>query len=389
MLGYSPPDPFSIRLLHSEKLSRPLSVARRPQLKGIQSLRGVAAILVIFLHLFYWLSQNFETMPEQPAWTCFGECGVDLFFVISGFIILYVTPAPFVSCGDQARFLIRRFARIYPTYWAISLPLFLLVLWKPAGFPLVKHHDQLFSSLFLLPQVNFPLLVVAWTLTFELYFYFMASFIFYWGRRARIVAFIAWFIAVIGANLLHLDASPNPWLHLVFSPFSAEFILGTFVAGFLLTGSVSLKGSHALRVVGIALLIIFLAGTVHARWRSLSFLTTDTHLRILVYGVPSVVIVWAVLQMEFQGQWNYIKSIAFLGDRSYSIYLLHVPIFAFVFKIAAGQHLNRTLFQTCFFVFVALAGLAASVELSYRYIEVPAQALGKRLAPHKIRPPTA
>ncbi len=94
----------------------------RHKLAGIQCLRAVAALLVVFYHLqlFEQKLPGEQVMPSQME---SGMAGVDLFFVISGFIVTTISLGKFASPGYALRFLRLRFFRIYPTYWVYFLGL--------------------------------------------------------------------------------------------------------------------------------------------------------------------------------------------------------------------------------------------------------------------------
>ena len=88
----------------------------------LQSLRAVAAGMVLLFHLYLWQIRYFPAVNWLPKGTFACEAGVDLFFVASGFIMMHITPLAHHSWRDQGIFLFRRFARIYPAYWTIALP---------------------------------------------------------------------------------------------------------------------------------------------------------------------------------------------------------------------------------------------------------------------------
>ena len=83
-----------------------------PQLRTIQVARGIAANLVVFSHLFL-VETKYTAAGVLPAFTLYGIAGVDLFFVLSGFIMVAVAGRDI----GPIEFLWRRATRIYPTYW--------------------------------------------------------------------------------------------------------------------------------------------------------------------------------------------------------------------------------------------------------------------------------
>jgi peptidoglycan/LPS O-acetylase OafA/YrhL len=103
-------------------------------------------------------------------------------------------------------------------------------------------------------------------------------------------------------------------------------------------------------------------------------------IRLLIYGLPAFVVLWVVLQMEIRHQWSWLKKIAWLGDRSYSIYLLHVPVLASL-MMPASKWMTHSGSAEVFGVTVAVVCfIMIPVEFFYQLVERPSHALAKRMA---------
>ena len=343
------------------------------ELYGVQSLRGVAALMVVLDH-----ASNIRAVSLLPKWLSVGEAGVDLFFVISGFIMMYVTPRPFRGWRDQAAFLVRRMGRVYPAYWALAFPL--LLLWKINPGHVYAHPERhdLIASLFLTPSPVVPIVSVAWTLVFELYFYWVASLIFYAGGALRLMLIAIWFTAIALANLLHPQPWENAWLKVWFCPITFEFIAGMFLAQLLQSRSHSIHvpGWVAGAGIGAAALVGFAAGWRHGQFN----IFAPDLVRFFSYGIPAVIVLGLVLKMELQQTWRGVGNFAWLGDRSYSIYLLHLPLMATAITVASRWiHFSGRIENL--HIFLVLAGLAiVPIELFYRWVEVPSHVVSRRLA---------
>ena len=98
---------------------------------NIQYLRGAAAVAVVCLHMYMWESKSTLGGGVLPRCFLAGDAGVDLFFVISGFIMIYIQPLRLNSILLYIRFLAHRVARIYPAYWLILLLLLPAYIAKP------------------------------------------------------------------------------------------------------------------------------------------------------------------------------------------------------------------------------------------------------------------
>src|SRR5258708_22608842 len=151
---------------------------------GIQILRGLAATLVVLHHSF---EESLAIYPHiTPNWLiAFGACGVDIFFVISGFIIYSVTYGRESQSREPAFvFLLKRLIRIFPLYWICLFGT--LALWRSGLFYRNLHVDPntFTCSLFLLPSDKL-IIDVPWTLVYEMLFYYLFTITLYF-RNARI-----------------------------------------------------------------------------------------------------------------------------------------------------------------------------------------------------------
>jgi exopolysaccharide production protein ExoZ len=171
-------------------------------LSNLQAVRAVAAIGVVVFH--------FGLMPATSLPFQVGAFGVDLFFVLSGFIIAHS------SARSARHFLPRRLIRVIPAYWIATLIAALVTLQALSPTEAV---DWLIQSLFYLPhpQGRPPLIFVAWTLVYELAFYLLYWLALRFGTRAAPPACIALLLVLA---LVHLPGLPGPW------PLLLEFALG-------------------------------------------------------------------------------------------------------------------------------------------------------------------
>lgn len=275
-------------------------------LANLQLLRDLAAIAVVIFH--------FGLMPPTSLPFTAGAAGVDLFFVLSGFIIAYS------SSRGTRHFLARRLLRIVPAYWIATILAALFALqdmaWRDAS-------DWLIQSLFYLPgpQGRPALIFVAWTLVYELAFYGV-----YWlallagTRRAPVVAMAG--LPVIA--LVDVPGLPGPW------PLFLEFAIGIGI--YLLTD----RSRITRRLnAGVGMLI---AGTGLALLPVLARLTgynPDDYQslgRVLTWGFPAGCIVLGAIVAERSDLAVRSRAVLMLGAASYAIYLLH--------PIAVGQLLQ-------------------------------------------------
>ena len=195
---------------------------------GLQMLRGVAATLVVLFHL-----QAAAVIEGQDpgilAWFKGGEIGVDIFFVLSGFVIFHAMQGR--QHMGPGRFLRQRFWRIVPPYWAV-LALTLLAL---AGLAVMRGDWSEWPGLwrivfsFLLLPLPDHVMAVAWTLTVEAMFYLMfATTYFRHGARGAIVALAVWSAVTLGLTFVNLGLPPV--LGVVLYSGVIEFLFGGLIS---------------------------------------------------------------------------------------------------------------------------------------------------------------
>ncbi len=331
----------------------------------VQVLRGLAATMVLLCHLNLWEHKVFGGAIVAPDFLRFGEAGVDLFFVISGFIMVYITPREMNDFGSWAEFLYRRLTRIFPPYWIVSA--FLLVAWlhNPLLFnSFYKHQMDVGRSLLLLPQSFLPLLIVGWSLIHEVYFYFIISGILIWRTAGRVGLLCLWSLGILAANLggWTENFSGHPVLQLISSPFSLEFQLGMLIA-------LVYRKLLALRIPGCAC-ALFATGGITAIYVAGRYMPdggvypNNNHLFRLGYlGLAAFFVVLCVVLMDASP-----KSIkaprwgVLLGDASYALYLIHLPIIDVIYKAVKAilPHPNFVQAAGCF-LFALIAALGAAV----------------------------
>ena len=146
--------------------------------RNIQGMRAIAALMVVACHMF-WSLVPMRTHWAKPFFAAVGPAGVDIFFVISGFIIYHVVRRSVASLEQVGRgravfaFAMKRFIRIYPLYWIAFAAASVVMVWSPpTALPLKK---PVVALLMLVDSIPNYVVGVAWTLTYEVYFYGVAA----------------------------------------------------------------------------------------------------------------------------------------------------------------------------------------------------------------------
>lgn len=351
------------------------------RLGSIQYLRGIAAVLVVVLHISAFEREAGVGEAMLPGWIIFASSGVDLFFVISGFVMVYTTRSAAKTAGEALRFLWRRATRIYPLYWLYTAGL-LAGYWLLPGE--IRRSDleqvELLHSLLLLPQSQLPYLVVGWTLVHEMYFYAVFAVLLLLPARFLPAALAVWLSAVAFIDL-GLDPA-TPAMRLLGHPLTLEFILGCFAA--LAAARRPCAGS---RPAVLAVLLLT------AAWCSHYWLNQGSDpsgwLRALLFGCPYATVIYVLCSLELRGRAFENRHLLLLGGASYSLYLCHFPVLSLLSKVwakcAAGLFEADGIFiDNAAFAFAALVISSLVGILSYRLIEQPliraARRFGRRQA---------
>ncbi|MDX3899810.1 MAG: acyltransferase [Sphingobium sp.] len=332
------------------------------KLLGIQALRGMAAIAVILYHVARHLDQ---VVPSAAMMRLFqpGHAGVDLFFVLSGFIILHVHRGDIGRPGRLRHYGRQRFQRLMPIYW---IALALTALGVAAGGHGSVAPGALAWSASLLPTRGEPLLGIAWTLQHELLFYLaFALLILNW--RLGVAVMLLWLGWIAVAFALPLEGWGPPRLS---SFYNLEFLFGMGAAALLASGRV--RAPRLLAGAGIGLLAA--AGVVE----SLALLDGYGDAARLAYGLPSAMLICGLAAWEKEGNLPVPAALAALGEASYSLYLFQFLGLGVAWQLWTRLGLDTwTLLPLCFLVLTA-AAVTAGIVMS-RLVEQPLLARMRRL----------
>lgn len=299
---------------------------RTKSYQSIQFLRAIAALAVVAFHtdgnvaLYGWTPHAFSRVAH------YGEIGVDIFFVISGFVIALVSAGAPPGVRTAREFLAARVARIVPIYWLVSAAFAALLLAAPAYFEPWTFGSthvvaaNLLASFVFVPSLNAsgliaPVLNVGWTLNYEAWFYVVFAVALCVTRRP--LALVAAVLA--GTSLLRLAHGAGVPFLFYTNPIVLEFVAGCCLGTWYARGArLPLRAALAV-LVGVIVLHRFYAPT----------LTEDN--RFVVFGLPAFALVATALSLETRVRWG--RLMLRLGDASYSLYLTHLLALPLVLKL--------------------------------------------------------
>lgn len=299
-----------------------LSQGTAHALMSIQALRGFAVMLVVLFHVQHYTADRLKLPNLLPRFDI-GAAGVDLFFVISGFIMVYASERLYARRGGMRIFYLRRIARIVPMYWAASTVLLVFLLVRYGDLNAASggtDFDYVIASYLFYPYVRpdgsgLPLLGVGWTLNYEAFFYALFGLSLVLRRYLAVLAVGVVFAVLTALRALYPLANPFDFW---FGPLILEFVFGTAIAMAFRAG---LRLPTWLTWILIALGLATLAWS----WHEGHLLAPSSWWRVLLWGLPALAIVGALALAERPPPDGlFWRVTGFLGDASYSIYLFHI-----------------------------------------------------------------
>jgi len=340
------------------------------QIDGLQILRAVAVLLVAWVHLDQWLFPL--TARPLPS---FGIYGIDIFFVISGFIVSSVVLRTRQKLGVVAmwEFLKRRLIRIFPIYWFFCL---LEIARQLHSHQLFR--QNYFAAFFLLPglrHIETPLLVdFSWTMIFEMFFYYTLALILLGTVRRAVPAAVAIFCgAVVLGGILGIR---RPIWIVVCNPIVLEFAFGALLA-------LAYRRFGQRRRLGVVLLVLGAVASIGlamfpfgaiAYGPRMVFNGDGVMLRVMTWGVAALMIVGGMVFWSPTIRSRPGRIAVVLGNSSYSAYLASAMVIEFsmrlLFKVVGGSvpfSIERqAVYQIAGVIAVFVAGWVC-----YQFIEWP------------------
>lgn len=318
----------------------------------IQYLRGIAALLVVLRHISFKDNQYGSGLFNFTI----GDIGVDIFFVISGFIMYYMMSEKKNGFRMIIVFLKHRIIRVIPLYWALTSFGFLVYLLIPNSFSRTES-PSILGSYFLLPNTEI-LLDPAWTLSYEFYFYFIFSIgLLFIRSRILIIVSVLFILSLIGF-IMEIDKDNRILLFLTNS-LLLEFLYGILISYIFL--KIKLEKQKRLIFSGIAFCLFILLVIMYD-------MGYKSELRGLDLGLPSMFLVFSFVLLENEIKKYKLIFLEMLGNASYSLYLVHAFVLAVMGVIYRKLGIESLLIESIYLIFMLIVSLLIGY-LTYIFIE--------------------
>lgn len=355
----------------AEPVAPPPAVAPNSEQPGtilsIQILRFIAALSVVLFHAHNALTDHLAAHKEDAIDHAFrvGASGVHIFFVISGFVMVYTTWRSRLTPG---KFLSRRLIRIYPIYWVMAVTYFIVHLALGTRYHLGGL--QFLGAALLFPETSSLIIGPGWTLSFEMYFYLCFALALLAGLKRGLVGLTAFYLlsTVAGRILAPHSAIGTTATNSLLLEFASGAWLGyVFAHGF----AVRPRAGAALIFAGV---VLFVSGF----WLPYERLPS-----VISWGIPSLLLVTGALAFEPWLRNATGRGLAKLGDSSYLLYLSHILVIDLLIATPISVW-NRSVPSAVWLTIPITAICTIGAALGYEAVERPLLKLLKtRLLPRR------
>ncbi len=323
---------------------------------NLQALRGIAALLVVMHHSLAHFKAMGLSNPVFEFVALHGNIGVDIFFVISGYVMARTT-SNIGNGPDVSRyFLSKRFARIYLGYWPIFILALIIYYFHSPAYLADK---QLLQSFSLLKFGDYAGLVItpAWSLTFELYFYLIIGLVLT-SRRFRPIPVFLLVSLLIVLKSIFTRLGANGLLDFFLSPYIFEFM-----AGYLIFYYWQTIAAKKWIVVSALLGVVALSAGVQLG---------DDHgyIRFAAIATFCACLVWLMLLLETHDFITFRGLIKRVGDSSYTLYLTHTILLGLFYSVGIRDYLVANGFALSGFI-TCIAFITLVSWVFYHFIEAP------------------
>jgi peptidoglycan/LPS O-acetylase OafA/YrhL len=337
-------------------------------LNSIQFLRGFAALAVVIHHTGGYVKRYYEPTLLFGDHFSLGFAGVDLFFVISGFIIHFTSKKYLNNPSKLNEYLKKRFIRVFPIYWIVTTTLFFLswllvkILQKnifSIGYP---ETTLAYLKTYTLFPLHFAINPATWTLSYELFFYVCFAIVIVskrlWIIPAIIMAVSFFNIFVDVSEVAYIDLN---YYNFVFSGYNFEFLFGVLIYWFYEKIDLSNLISVILLLISAFIIVVF----------GYSVGDYDSYRRVLTFGFPSGFILIALLNLEKNKAISFPKFTIILGDASYALYLIHFPMMLLLNKLPQIFGFSFSGFQEVLYSYFIIFSIIITSLFVHKWVEKP------------------
>ncbi len=324
----------------------------------------VCAVLLVLLQHETLLARNYLGLEFASGIFSRGQFRIDLFFLLSGFFATWLGGDDQRSKSHGLHLLGHRMRRLLPLLWVLTtFKLVLIILTESAGRHAGLGWFQILRSYTLLPASGYPILLPAWTLSFELVFSAMCSVLLCGAPRVKFATMLLWALAIILHGLM---SEGKPALGLpgfALHPYFLDFIAGALIAKWVVRTAVRTRGAVMLAAMGgLSLALCF---SLEVEMKS----CTELARRIAWGGSSALIIAGLALWESRGGKFDTLGRLRLLAQSSYSIYLTHSFVLVTVIPLLSSMSKGSIMAET---ILIGLAMVACLIGIGLHiWLEKP------------------
>jgi exopolysaccharide production protein ExoZ len=359
---------LSVRALRSKGVAPRMRQKRVETIVAIQVLRAIAALAVVLSHSAFDLQRFGYGSPGPLSHFHLGDAGVDLFFVISGFVMVYASEPLFGRAIGALSFFIHRLIRIVPLYWLVT------TIYVAISMPTATYDLQTIAASYLfvpLPRpdgIMQPIVGQGWTLNYEMFFYVIFALAVLVPLRAAVIAASCTLFVMVAAG--HVFAPLPPASGFWTDSIVLEFVFGMLI-GLAYSEGVTLKQSIAVSLILFGFILIASGELV------------PHEIRVVWWGIPAALIVTGATFGRFAMRGPVWRPLVIVGNASYALYLIHPAPIRAVLMLARwiGFDLGQALWL---YVSAAVVLSTLLAVVIYFWLERPVTTAMRRLAARSL-----
>ncbi|NMD70855.1 acyltransferase [Bacillus sp. DNRA2] len=317
--------------------------SKRKHLNLIQFSRALVPLFVLLFHaeafMHIYFDYDFLKLQDVPK-----SGGVYYFFALSGFMIYYIYQSDFGNPKKLRDFLVSRFIRIYPIYWILSLCVLPVYFMYPSFGQGNEHElNTIITSFLLFPNENEPILSVAWSLVYTVFFYLVFGINFIKNKTVSRLVLLSWALVSLGFSAKFFT-SAKYYINFLFNGNNLVFLVGVLCAFIVM--KIKLP-----RLVAWSIVIIGIFGFPFA-WFNTQYQLSHLSLQFIT-SLASGLLILGLSSIDLQSEINIPTFAKYLGDASFSIYLTHFLIMSVLCKffsstsILAGHYFFISVLLLC------------------------------------------
>ncbi len=358
-----------------------MKINSRPKIASLEIGRGIAALLVCLFHFPGYSKKYFDDYTGLE-WFSGGNAGVEYFFVLSGFIILWIHRSDIGKPARAIGFVKKRFIRLYPIYWVIVIPVGLMIIFVTGlGDEKELTFFRFLMDTLLIPRPGDLTIPPTWTLHRELLFYLLFTF-FIVRPSSGVFLIILWQVICVFSPLLGIfEFSDSYWFQVIFGSKNLGFGLGLSAAWLMMSYTPGKHISVLLTVLGST---FFLGLVVGQGYMEVNY--GQEGFRSYEFGpwwgrgflLSSFLLILGCVGFEKLRPLRIPSWLSYFGGSSYVLYLIHEPAGSVIYKVMTTSVLKPHIDGHSGF-FIAVVFVTVLAMLVHIYIEKPMLKLGRNL----------